>query len=172
MKLSSKKFFLAVGFLALAANTCLAEPGHDGGSGTLSLSGRRSATDSRGKKLSDVINSCLVGRGGLASGIDPLLGVNPGLGQIGGGIGTDRPVALPQIDSGGLPALEPEANKSALMPAKCLTCHGVKDAQASIEALQGTKRVPEKMQAFLDGLSATEKGEMLTFFQKRKSEGK
>jgi len=170
MKLSSKKFFLAVGFLTLAANSGIAESRHDGGDGTFSLSGRPSSGQSSSKKLSDAVNACLVGRGtGLGSGLGAL-GINPGLGQIGGGIGTERPPLL--TNGGGLPALEPDKNASALMPPKCLKCHGVKDAQASIEALQGTKRVPERMQAALDGMSAAEKEEMIAFFQKRKADGK
>lgn len=171
MKRSSKKFFLAVAFLALSAPALAETSRHDGGDGTFSLSGGRRSAVSGSKKLSDAVNACLLGR----AGSNPLLGINPGLGEVGQGIGTDpRPgFPFPGIDDGALPEVKPiDADAKSLAPEKCLKCHGPKDAQASIDALQGKKRVPAKMQTFLDGLSATEKADMVAFFEKRKSEGK
>jgi hypothetical protein len=170
MKWSSKSFFFVVGVAALAGQLSLAEPRHDSGGGTFNLS-RPSAGTSSSKKLSDAVNACLLGRGGSLSGSLTGTGINPGLGEIGAGIGTGATglTTFPQVDSGGGTGGD---SPSSLAPQACLQCHGPKNAQASIEALNGTRTVPAPMQKFLATLSASEKQEFVSFFEQRKAAGK
>lgn len=164
MKLSSKKFLFAVGAFALASLPVLGEPRHDSGTGdTFNLSRPSSGTNSA-KKVSDIINSCFAGH----AGGNPTLGINPGLGEVGGGVGSGG--RLPFPIGGGTGAITPP-DTASLAPKKCTQCHDAKSAQESIDILNGDLKNP-KMEPVLAGLSAGQKAEFLAFFEKRKAEGR
>lgn len=173
MKLSSKKLLFALGVLTLACHPLFGEPRHDSGTGdTFNLS-RPSSGSSSAKKLSDLVNSCFAGRGGSGS----TLGINPGLGQVGQGIGsgtTGNKWPNTQVDDTTRPRGNGGSVTAGLMPAQCLKCHSraPKGTDESISMLSGGITPPKEMEQFLAGLSAGEKSEMIAFFQKRKSEGR
>lgn len=169
MQLCLKKFLFVAGFAALSSQVVLAEGNHSGG-GVFNLS-RPAAdqTSSSAKRLADAVNACSLGRGG-----NILAGINPGIGQVGTGIGAQGGIGGAGFQGSGVPTGGGALNTGAaggaalsLFQSKCTTCHGPKDPRKSIQAIQGQLSVPAPMQQALSRMSAQEKQQLVSFLQTR-----
>lgn len=160
------QFFVALGVAAFLAPLALAEGNHSSGDVFNLTQGRPSASSGSAKRLSDLVNSCTLGRGG------GLVGINPGLTQVGKGIGTGGGgfVPFPPTGGGGNPKTGTggaATGAQGLLNAKCMICHarnGVRiDPVKAVAFLNGTATPPAPMTAVIAGLSAQEKQTLSTF---------
>ena len=163
-----KKLLFLAGVAALTSQVALAEATHNSG-GTFNLSRPQAGQNSSSaKRLSDAVNACSLGRGGSL-----LTGINPGLGQIGTGIGAAGGTGGGGFQGSGVPTGGAAAGAGAggaalsLFQGKCTSCHGPKDPAKSIQAIQGRLAVPQPMQAALARMSAQEKQQIIGFLQTR-----